>query len=363
MPDTPNQGEQGGNDNQDSNQGGNEQTPDTPNQGEQGGDEQPVKQTDLSIHFLELGNKYTGDCTLIKTGNTEVLIDAGSRKDSATTINKYLRQYCTDGVLEYVIATHAHQDHIAGFVGTSGSHGVFDTFECSMIIDYPRTGASTQIRSSYESLRDKEVLEGAIHYTALECWKELNGAKRSYELGENITLNILYQEYYEKSTSSENNYSVCVLLSENENHYLFTGDLEEAGESSLVDSNDLPKCKLYKAGHHGSKTSSTTKLLQKIQPEIVCVSCCCGSSEYTTNNENQFPTQDFVNRVASWTDRVYVTTITSTNSKGFESMNGNIVVYWENGILKVRGSNNDTLLKDTAWFKANRTLPNNWKTA
>jgi beta-lactamase superfamily II metal-dependent hydrolase len=73
---------------------------------------------DLSIHFLELGNKYTGDCTLIKAGDTEVLIDAGSRKGSASTIANYIDEYCTDGVLEYVIATHAHQDHIAGFVGT-----------------------------------------------------------------------------------------------------------------------------------------------------------------------------------------------------------------------------------------------------
>ena len=76
-----------------------------------------VAEADLSIHFLELGNKYTGDCTLIKCGNTEVLIDAGSRTDSAVTIKNYVDKYCTDGILEYVIATHAHQDHIAGFVG------------------------------------------------------------------------------------------------------------------------------------------------------------------------------------------------------------------------------------------------------
>ena len=26
---------------------------------------------EMSVHFLELGNKYTGDCTLIKVGDTE----------------------------------------------------------------------------------------------------------------------------------------------------------------------------------------------------------------------------------------------------------------------------------------------------
>ncbi|MBQ9081673.1 MAG: hypothetical protein IJY26_03450 [Clostridia bacterium] len=29
---------------------------------------QTVKEKELSIHFLELGNKYTGDCTLIDVG-------------------------------------------------------------------------------------------------------------------------------------------------------------------------------------------------------------------------------------------------------------------------------------------------------
>ena len=83
---------------------------------------------ELSIHFLEVGNKYTGDCTLIKSGDTEILIDAGSRQGSAATIVPYIQQYCTDGVLEYVIATHAHQDHIAGFVGTKAAPGIFESF-------------------------------------------------------------------------------------------------------------------------------------------------------------------------------------------------------------------------------------------
>lgn len=69
---------------------------------------------DLSIHFMELGNNYTGDSIYIKAGDTDILIDAGSRADSTDTTAAYIDQYCTDGVLEYVIATHADQDHIAG---------------------------------------------------------------------------------------------------------------------------------------------------------------------------------------------------------------------------------------------------------
>lgn len=81
---------------------------------------------------------------------------------------------------------------------------------------------------------------GAAHYTALDCWKEENGAQRSYEIAEGITMNILYNVFYEEKTSDENDYSVCMLLSQGENHYLFTGDLEKDGEAALVKNNALP---------------------------------------------------------------------------------------------------------------------------
>ena len=315
----------------------------------------------LSIHFLELGNKYTGDCTLIKVGDTEVLIDAGSRKGSAGTIVPYVQQYCTDGVLEYVIATHAHQDHIAGFVGTTKIDGVFESFVCETIIDYPLTNADSAIREDYEELRDAEVAGGAKHYTALQCWNETDGAQRSYALGNNVTMNVLYQRFYEEKTSDENDYSVCILLTQGERNYLFTGDLEHDGEQSLIENNDLPKCDLFKGGHHGSPTSNTPELFAVIEPKIVCVCCCCGSDEYTDNVANMFPSQAFVDNVAPYTDKVYVTTIVSNNSDGFTSMNGNIVVTSDGETVNVNCSNNNILFKDTEWFAANRIMPDAWK--
>ena len=322
-------------------------------------------QTDgLSIHFLELGNKYTGDCTLIKTGDTEVLIDAGSRKGSAATIDAYLRQYCTDGVLEYVVATHAHQDHIAGFVGTKSGktrNGIFYQYEVETLIQFSLTNATTVLYSEYlEGVDYLKQTHQTTVYTALQCYNQTDGASRSYTLGDNITLEILYQRYYEEQTSDENDYSVCTLLTQGDNRYLFTGDLEKDGEKSLLEENDLPKCQLYKGGHHGSPTSSTAELLAVIQPEIVCVCCCCGSDEYTDNVQNMFPSQAFIDRIAPYTDKVYVTTVVD-ESGGFTSMNGNIVVTSNGKEIGVQCSNNNTLFKDTKWFMDNRTCPSSWK--
>lgn len=62
---------------------------------------------EIQFHFLELGNKYTGDCTYIKVGDVDILIDAGSRVNSIPTITSYINEQMTDSTLEYVIVTHA----------------------------------------------------------------------------------------------------------------------------------------------------------------------------------------------------------------------------------------------------------------
>ncbi|MBQ7913375.1 MAG: MBL fold metallo-hydrolase [Clostridia bacterium] len=326
----------------------------------------------LSIHFLQLGNQYTGDCTLIDVGDTEVLIDAGSRKNSAATIKNYVDKYCEDGVLEYVIATHADQDHIAAFVGNSGSPlrtGILYQYQVGTLIQFNKTNkteltdkGNQTVYGEYLSAVEYVKGKGTAVYTALECWNNENGASRSYTLGDGVTMQILYQKFYEESTSDENDYSVCMLLKQGENNYLFTGDLEKKGEASLVEKNDLPKCKLYKGGHHGSPTSSTDALLSVIKPEIVCVCCCAGSAEYTSTKENQFPSQAFIDRISLYTDKVYVTTMISEDGKSGIPMNGDVVVSCPDGKnITVEGTNNSVVLKDTEWFKANRTTPTDWQ--
>ena len=337
---------------------------------------QAIKNEQLSIHFMQLGNGKNGDSIYIKAGDTDILIDAGSRDTSAKSIGDYVDRYCTDGKLEYVIATHADQDHIAGFVGTSAAKGIFARYECENIIQFARTNKNTQIYNKYCQARDAAKAKGANVYTALECYNNLNGAKREYELADGITMKILYQEYYEKNTSNENDYSVCLLISQEyknggrteTNNYLLLGDLEAAGEKSLVENNpNLPEVVLYKGGHHGSKTSANDVLLSKVKPQIVCICCVAGSIEYTQNSANTFPTQAFIDRIAPYTDKVYATDVATVKKNGdtYEDvdsgpLNGDIVFACTDGNVTMYFSNNDIKLKDTDWFKQNRTCPKAW---
>lgn len=364
------------------------------------GSEEEIAVADLSIHFLELENKATGDCILIKSGDTEVLIDAGSEQGCATTLKSYIDQYCTDGVLEYVISTHADQDHIAAFVGNaSGSTrtGLLYQYEIGTLIKFDRTDKALTTASGNKTLYAQylDALDyiqsgdtPAAVYTASQCYEQIGGAQRQYYLDEahTVSINILYNYYYYNDSKDENNYSVVTLLTQElesgNKYYLFTGDLEEDGESRLVDyyvtnASDMPaeyktdynilpgNVELYKAGHHGSKTSSTAKLIDVIQPKNVVVCCVAGTTEYTVNNANTFPTQQMIDNVGKYTENIYVPSIATGLSEydpdsdtfasksfgGYESLNGNVVFYTVNGKLKLYCSSGDyTVLKDTEWF-------------
>ena len=339
-----------------------------------------ISSEQLSIHFLQMPNGLNGDCIYVKAGDTDVLIDAGSRQDSAKYISNYVNRFCTDGILEFVIATHADYDHISGFTSKNLVKGIFDRYECKTIIQFARTNkeaSPTQTYLDYCVARDREIANGANCYTALECYNNANGAKRSYELADGITMTVLYQEYYEAYSDKENNYSVCLLISQQfehngkteTNNYLLLGDLEQAGEQSLVKCNpDLPEAVLYKGSHHGSKTSSNDALLDKIKPQIVCICCVAGSVEHTQNLPNTFPTQDFIDRIAPYTDEVYVTNVAKVKlnsagsyvNTGYSALNGDVVIACTDGVITKYFSNSDVRLKDAEWFKKNRNCPESW---
>lgn len=319
----------------------------------------PIIEEGINIYFQELGNKYNGDSIYIKAGDTDILIDAGSKATSADTISAFINRYCTDNKLEYVIATHAHEDHISGFVGTTAVPGIFDRYKIDTLIDFVKTNSTSKTYNNYVTKRDEKVASGDIshHYNAKQCIEGSDGAKKTYLVSDRVTMTILDQRYYEDNTTDENNYSVCTLFSQGNEHYLFTGDLEASGEKSLVEKNTLPKCILFKAGHHGSYTANTDNLLSVIKPEIVCVSCCAGSTEYTSDKNRTFPAQDSINRLALYTEQIYVTTMSVDGSDTYKSFNGTIHFASDANNHTITGSDNSTILKDTEWFKNNREWP------
>ena len=74
-------------------------------------EENPLINVDgnLQIHFIDVGQ---ADSILIKQDNNYMLIDGGNNEDGDMLV-KYLKEQGVEK-LDYIIATHPHEDHIGG---------------------------------------------------------------------------------------------------------------------------------------------------------------------------------------------------------------------------------------------------------
>lgn len=69
-----------------------------------------------------------------------------------------------------------------------------------------------------------------------------------------------------------NNASLVLRLSHSEIDFLFTGDLEAAGEQVMLAHRSEVASEILKAPHHGSRTSSTLAFVNEIDPQVVVAS-------------------------------------------------------------------------------------------
>lgn len=324
----------------------------------------------LSISIIDVGNKYNSDCIYIKVGDTDILVDGAGKFDKKTSndnIENYVKSKMTDTLLDYVIVTHADADHIGGFAGDSTATSLFERFKCGTIIDFPRTNKDNATYDRYIANRDAEVRDdGAVHYNALQCYLNQNGASSTYDLSNGATLEILYNYYYENYSSDENNYSVCFRILHGDKQFLFTGDLEEDGEIKFATRYaDIGQVDFFKAGHHGSKTSNNIQLLEVIRPKIVGISCVAGHNEFNSALANIFPTETAIHNIAKYTSEVYVTACYVDDA--YAPLNGTIVVVSDKDGVRVDCVESDEILARSEWFRdtvsdttTGKTCPTEW---
>ena len=75
-----------------------------------------------------------------------------------------------------------------------------------------------------------------------------------------------------KSGAGDNEDSVAVLVETGPKRLMLTGDLDQAGERNLLDDPMLGRVPILKFGHHGSKTSTASEFVQRLQPNVGVVS-------------------------------------------------------------------------------------------
>ncbi len=201
---------------------------------------------ELQIHYIDVGQ---GDATLIQCDGMNMLIDAGEN-DKGTDVKEYLQVQGVDK-LDYVIGTHPDSDHIGGL------DVVIENFDCGVVMmpDYEKdTKTYTDVIDAIDA-KDYQITLPVVGTT--------------YKLGEAEFTIIAPNDDYDDA----NDISIGLILTYGEQSFLFTGDAEEAAETDILANGIDISAKVYKAGHHGSRTSSSDELLEAVKPEIVVISC------------------------------------------------------------------------------------------
>ncbi|MBQ1975433.1 MAG: MBL fold metallo-hydrolase [Ruminococcus sp.] len=233
----------------------------------------PNSESKLIVHFLDVGQ---GDSIFIELPNGRtMLVDAGENYHGQGIID-YVQ---TIGYhkLDYVVATHPHEDHIGSMPY------IVRNFEIGSIY-MPDVTANT---ATFESLLK------AIKAKGLRVKNGRTGVHIIKD-GE-LTADIIAPD--KPDESNLNNSSIVLLLTFGNVSYLLTGDAETKELNAIRA--DM-HATVLKAGHHGSKTSTTQTLLKKISPSVTVISC-------GKNNDYGHPHAEVLKMLKSVNSSVYRT--------------------------------------------------------
>lgn len=207
----------------------------------------------MYAQFIDVGQ---GDSTLITAPSGELLlIDTGPAASESALI-----RYLTDAdvkTIDYMVLTHAHEDHIGGAVA------VLENFEVKSVIMPDATTNTKVFRETLEAMNR----EG--------CDTILAKPKNTYSFGD-CSFTVLGP--LDTKDKDLNNTSVVLKVEYGSTSMLFTGDMEKSYEKELMEEyGDILDCDILKVGHHGSDTSSGKDFLKTLTPDIAVISSKTGN--------------------------------------------------------------------------------------
>lgn len=236
----------------------------------------------LIVHYLDVGQ---GDSEFVELPNGKCMLIDASTDEYSTTIIDAVESFGYSKI-DYVVATHPHEDHI----------GALDN-----VIDYFDVG-EVYMPDATSSSQCFDDLETAIEQKQLDVVT----AKTDTTVYDDGDLTIEFLSPIESSYSESNNYSAVLKITYDENSFLFMGDAESLVERELVEKygSELD-ADVLKVGHHGGNNASCQEFLEEVTPEYAVISC-------GENNSYGHPHKETLDRLEDCQAQTYCTDDCST---------------------------------------------------
>ncbi len=210
----------------------------------------------LEIHFIDVGQ---GDAIAIRTPAARwILIDTGPRSEQSDAGERRVLPFLRKSGaarLEVLILTHPDADHIGGAAAVLRGIPVGRLIEPGLAVG----------KQQYLELLEVASDRGVLWNAAIS--------------GRTLTMDAIRMEFLwpDRETldgqPDANHISAIVRLSFGDFAALFTGDASSEVEELLVARHGgALRSQLLKAGHHGSRTSTSARLLEAVDPELFVIS-------------------------------------------------------------------------------------------
>ena len=217
----------------------------------------PLIDFNTYVYFLDVGQ---GDSSLIYSKHKVILIDTGGNDNIKVSDNtiKFLKS-TGKSKINYLVLTHGDFDHMGEAIN------LVNNFKVEKVIF--NCGPYNELESGLIKVLDKKKIP---YYS---CIKELN-----------IDDNKLYF-LNNKNYGNENDNSSVIYTKLNNHKFLFMGDAGVEVEEDLIEKYNLQDIDVLKVGHHGSKTSSSKKFIDEIEPKYSIISVGKNNRYGHPNNE------------------------------------------------------------------------------
>lgn len=211
----------------------------------------PAEGSSFAVHFIDVGQ---ADSALVICDGHYMLIDGGNAEDS-DLVYAYLERHGASH-LDYMVASHTHEDHIGGLSGAL-NYAAVDTAFCP-VTEYNSKVFRDMVKYLGEQGKSLTVPEPGETFSLGSAQVEILGPVRAYD--------------------DTNDTSIVLRIDYGQTSFLFTGDMETGAEGDLLDSGADVHATVLKAGHHGSDTSTSYRFLREVNPQYVVVSVGEGNS-------------------------------------------------------------------------------------
>jgi len=243
----------------------------------------------LKVSFLDVGQ---GDAILIQPpSGKSMLIDGGPNNNILAKLAREMSYFNRN--IDVMEETHSDADHITGLIP------VLEKFNVKEII-LSKAVSDTKI---FDDLN--------IHIKNEQANIHIAEVGDVIDFHDGVIVKVIYPaSNYIAKKNDTNDASVSVEVIYGDETFLLTGDLPSTEELKLISGGVIKNITVYKAGHHGSKYSSSELLLTYIKPEYSVISAGKDNRYGHPNVEAIERLQKYSKEILSTIDRGTISFIT-----------------------------------------------------